>query len=83
LGEFHSNAAHPGNARLNELLMKAGDDIGHYACVPSAGLKSLGDNTHFNSAALREFGDRYAAAYLRLGGEPRKDSATPQAPRKK
>lgn len=36
------------------------------AFVPSDGLKHKGDKVHFDSAGLREFGKRYAEAYLQL-----------------
>ncbi|QDU29338.1 Carbohydrate acetyl esterase/feruloyl esterase precursor [Anatilimnocola aggregata] len=36
------------------------------AFVPSDGLKHKGDKVHFDSAGLREFGKRYADAYLKL-----------------
>ncbi|WP_425614151.1 sialate O-acetylesterase [Anatilimnocola sp. NA78] len=36
------------------------------AFVPSDGLKHKGDKVHFDSAGLREFGKRYAEAYLKL-----------------
>jgi len=36
------------------------------AVVPSAGLKPKSDNVHFDSPSLREFGRRYAHAFLML-----------------
>ena len=36
------------------------------AFVPADGLNHKGDKTHFSAAAYREFGRRYAAAYLKL-----------------
>jgi hypothetical protein len=36
------------------------------AFVPADGLNHKGDKTHFDAAAYREFGRRYAAAYLKL-----------------
>jgi hypothetical protein len=38
------------------------------AVVPSTGLKHKGDGVHFDSASLREFGRRYAAAMQKLQG---------------
>lgn len=35
--------------------------------IPSDGLKHKGDKVHFDSASLREFGKRYATAYLSHG----------------
>ena len=39
------------------------------AFVSSAGLKHKGDKVHFDSASLREFGRRYALAYMSLSPE--------------
>ncbi len=42
----------------------------HCAFVESTGLTHKGDKVHFDSASYREFGKRYAKAYLKLtGGE--------------
>lgn len=38
----------------------------HYACVRAHKLADLGDDVHFDGPALREFGKRYAQAYLTL-----------------
>jgi hypothetical protein len=38
------------------------------AAVPSTDLKHKGDGVHFDSASLREFGRRYAAAMRKLQG---------------
>lgn len=40
--------------------------VARTAFVPSDGLKDKGDKTHFDSASYREFGHRYARAYLQL-----------------
>ncbi len=40
--------------------------IPHTAFVSSDGLKDKGDKTHFDADSYREFGKRYAAAYLKL-----------------
>lgn len=65
IGEFYI-AKSPAAARINELLTKAADEIPHLACVSSAGLTHIGDNTHFDAASQRELGRRYAAAYRQL-----------------
>lgn len=40
--------------------------VDHCAFVSAEGLAHKGDKIHFDSASYREFGRRYAAAYLRL-----------------
>jgi hypothetical protein len=50
------------NSQLDELPQRAPN----VAVVESAGLADNGDGTHFNSASLREFGRRYASAWLTL-----------------
>ncbi len=44
--------------------------VPHTAFVPADGLGHKGDKTHFSAEAYREFGRRYAAAYLKLAGTP-------------
>lgn len=41
-------------------------NVPHTAFVSSDGLKDKGDKTHFDADSYREFGKRYAAAYLKL-----------------
>jgi hypothetical protein len=65
LGEFRERKV-PGNATMNELLRAFPETHPRTACVESAGLTSVGDDTHFDAKSLREFGKRYAAAYLKL-----------------
>jgi hypothetical protein len=40
------------------------------AVVSAKGLGDKGDFLHFNAAAVKEFGLRYAEAYLRLSSNP-------------
>ena len=37
-----------------------------FGLVSAAGLTDKGDHLHFDSASLREFGQRYANEYLRI-----------------
>lgn len=67
LGTFHQAHA-PLTNQFNEQLLKISEVIAHSACVTSENLNDKGDQTHFDSASLREFGKRYAAAYLQLTG---------------
>jgi hypothetical protein len=51
--------------------------------VPSAGLRHKGDNVHFDSPSLREFGRRYALAFLSLDtgwAAPAAAAAKPEVP---
>jgi hypothetical protein len=51
---------------VNEQLALVPLIVAKSAFVSSAGLKHKGDNVHFDSPSLREFGRRYALAYLSL-----------------
>ena len=42
------------------------------AFVPANGLEHNGDKLHFNAAAYREFGHRYATVYCKLAQRPRR-----------
>ena len=66
LGEFlaEREGCRAGYRAINEQLCALKHDIPFYACASAAGLSDKGDRLHFDSAALREFGRRYAAAYL-------------------
>ena len=51
---------------VNHALQEVADSVPLYACVSARALADKGDDIHFGSPALREFGGRYAAAYLEL-----------------
>jgi hypothetical protein len=72
LGPFHEKTS-PGTDAFNTQLAAFAAAEPHCACVSSDGLTSIGDNTHFDAPSQREFGRRYAAAYLKLVG----NAATP------
>jgi len=63
LGEFQKGKF---TRQLNEQLALIPFTVPHSAFVSSAGLTHKGDNTHFNSPSAREFGRRYALAFLSL-----------------
>ncbi len=63
LGEFQKGKF---TRQLNEQLSLIPFVVPHSAFVSSAGLVDKGDGTHFNSASAREFGRRYALAFLSL-----------------
>lgn len=61
LGDFVKN-----NANVNAALTALPAAVPKTACVDAAGLKHKGDNLHFDAAAQREMGKRYADAMLKL-----------------
>jgi hypothetical protein len=63
LGEFH---AAPFGSVVNEQLATAPLKVPRSAFVSSNGLTDKGDKTHFDTKSLREFGRRYALAFLSL-----------------
>jgi hypothetical protein len=66
LGEFQQGKF---TRQLNEQLALIPFSVPHSAFVSSAGLTHKGDTLHFNSASAREFGRRYALAFLSLDAE--------------
>lgn len=52
--------------KINEEIDTLPSNVPHAAIVPSEGLGHKGDRLHFDTAALREFGKRYAEAMQRL-----------------
>ena len=69
LGDFLEKR-HPGcfYKTVNSQLRALEGTLPRYACVSAEGLTDNGDNLHFNSASLREFGLRYANAYMKMSG---------------
>jgi len=61
LGEFHA-----GKDRINAVLRSLPKSITNLAVAESEGLGHKGDKVHFDAAAYREFGRRYAAKWLEL-----------------
>ncbi len=51
---------------VNAELRKIPDTLPHSALVSAEGLTDKGDSLHYDGRSLRTFGQRYAAAYLRL-----------------
>lgn len=70
LGEFLKRTDKDGKPALwpkvNDQIAALPKSAPHTAAVESTGLKHKGDNVHFDSPALREFGQRYAEAMKRL-----------------
>jgi hypothetical protein len=57
LGDFYKN-----NASVNAALRALPSAVPNTGCADAAGLGHKGDSVHFDTAAQREFGKRYAAA---------------------
>ena len=51
---------------INEALRRLPDSFPHTGFSSAGGLVDLGDDIHFDTKSLREFGRRYAAEYLEL-----------------
>lgn len=52
--------------RVDQAHRELPRQVPHTAFVGAGGLKHKGDKTHFDADSYREFGRRYAAAYLKL-----------------
>ena len=69
---------------VNKAIRRVVDSRDWITFVPATGLTHKGDNLHFNAAALREFGERYFAAFrtvtpLRAGeAHERYDATRPE-----
>ena len=66
IGEFMHAPYYDGNCSLNKVMRHATDLIPNSAWVEGGDLTCNGDMIHFNTRSVRTFGQRYAAAYLRL-----------------
>jgi len=66
LGEFLRAESQPFAATVNRQLARVPLEIPRSAFVSSAGLGHRGDELHFDAAGFREFGRRYAHAFLGL-----------------
>jgi hypothetical protein len=65
LGEFQKGKF---TKEMNQQLALIPFTVAHSGFVSSAGLTDKGDSLHFGSASAREFGRRYALAFLALDG---------------
>jgi len=66
LGEFLRSETQPFAATVNRQLARVPLEVRRSAFVSSAGLAHRGDELHFDAAGFREFGRRYAHAFLGL-----------------
>ncbi|MEW6302129.1 MAG: sialate O-acetylesterase [Verrucomicrobiota bacterium] len=65
LGEFFA-AKSPLAKEFNMMISKYPGTLPRTGCALATGLTDKGDQTHFDSKSLREFGLRYAAEYERI-----------------
>ncbi|MCA9017400.1 MAG: hypothetical protein KDA77_18910, partial [Planctomycetaceae bacterium] len=67
LGEFFTR---PGAGTVNQALHGIAQSIPGTAVASSKGLQAKSDQVHFNAAAEKEFGKRYAEQMLKLQKQP-------------
>lgn len=73
LAENHAKSGQfPCFEAVNAALHQAAKDVPRCACVSADGLKPNADILHFDTASLRVFGERYAAAMRKLQSESRR-----------
>ena len=66
LGQFEANPWDEYKRMVNQAHLSTAEEIPGVRFVDSNGLTAKPDNIHFDSKSLREFGRRYAEAYLTL-----------------
>ena len=65
MGKFPEAPWGPAAVLVDQAYQNLPKHIPHTAFVSSAGLVDKGDKVHFDAASYREFGKRYAQAYLK------------------
>jgi hypothetical protein len=68
LGQFEKAPWSQYTRMVNDAHIAVAKEMGHVEFVSSDGLVSKADNLHFDAKSQREFGRRYAAAYLKSRG---------------
>ena len=66
LGKFEGSPWNASRSLVDQAHRDIAAKIPRTAFVSAEGLKDKGDKTHFDSPSYREFGQRYAAEYLKL-----------------
>ena len=66
LGQFEKSPWTQYTKMVNDAQMAVAKEVPHAGFVSSDGLTSKSDNLHFDARSQREFGKRYAAAYLKV-----------------
>jgi hypothetical protein len=72
MGQFAENPWDEAKKLVDQAHRQLPMRVPRTAFVRSDSLKHKGDKVHFDSASLREFGARYAAAYFQLTGQKMK-----------
>jgi hypothetical protein len=70
LGQFTNRPWDEFQQQLDQTLRDLPNKVPRTAFVSAEGLTDRGDKLHFNAESYREFGKRYAAAYLKLVNKP-------------
>lgn len=68
MGQFKDGPWDEAKREVDRAHRDLSGKVKHTAFVSSEGLKHRGDKIHFDSPSYREFGRRYAAAYLQITG---------------
>jgi hypothetical protein len=66
LGRFASSLWSEGRVQIDAVHRAIATELPNAAFVSAEGLTDVGDGLHFDAAAARELGRRYAAAYVEL-----------------
>lgn len=66
LGQYEGIAWEEPRKTVDQAHQNLAKELPRVAFVSSTGFKHKGDKVHFDSASMREFGKRYAEAYLKL-----------------
>lgn len=66
LGQFDDVPWNDAKKTIDAIHRGLPKDVAHTAFVPSDGLTHKGDKVHFDAKSCREFGERYAQAYLKF-----------------
>jgi len=69
LGQFEAKPWTDARQQVNQAQIEVAREVPFSAFVSSKDLTSVGDNTHFNTESLHEFGRRYAESYLQISTE--------------
>jgi hypothetical protein len=70
LGQFSERPWSDAKKKVDQALRELPEKIPNTAFIESDGLQHKGDQVHFDAASYREFGRRYAKAYLAMTEEP-------------
>lgn len=69
VGKFPGKPWNDSQHAVDRAMQDLAEQVPNIALVSSQGLVDKGDKVHFSSASYREFGKRYAEAYLKLSAQ--------------